>query len=103
MITTLVYYYEMTIASQKTYMRKVLIDWKFKNFLDILIPYLRASLYSTKIKEQTRKLATDSSKYRFKVVDKTKQVSSKHCFELADEKAGQKGFKMIKPHPIRYI
>ncbi|HGJ5813436.1 TPA: hypothetical protein ACJWO8_000520 [Streptococcus pneumoniae] len=34
-----------------------------------------------KIKEQTRKLATGCSKHRFEVVDKTDEVSSKHCFE----------------------
>ncbi|CMV53960.1 chlorohydrolase [Streptococcus pneumoniae] len=37
-----------------------------------------------KIKEQTRKLATGCSKHRFEVVDKTDEVSSKHCFEVAD-------------------
>ena len=37
-----------------------------------------------KIKEQTRKLAVDSSKHCFEVVDKTDKVSSKHCFEVAD-------------------
>ncbi|SNE84953.1 chlorohydrolase [Streptococcus pneumoniae] len=46
-----------------------------------------------KIKEQTRKLAAGCSKYRFavvdgtdycfEVVDKTDEVSSKHCFEVA--------------------
>ena len=35
-----------------------------------------------KIKEQTRKLATDSSKHCFEVVGRTDQVSSKHCFEV---------------------
>ncbi|SNK36153.1 hypothetical protein [Streptococcus pneumoniae] len=47
--------------------------------------------YSIKIKKQTRKLGTDCSKHRFKVVDrtdevssKTDEVSSKHCFEVAD-------------------
>ncbi|WP_180738785.1 hypothetical protein [Streptococcus pneumoniae] len=43
-----------------------------------------SSLYSIKIKEQTRKLATGCSKHRFEVVDKTDEVSSKHCFEVAD-------------------
>ncbi|AGZ48644.1 hypothetical protein PC1195_19390 [Streptococcus pneumoniae] len=43
-----------------------------------------SSLYSMKIKEQTRKLATGCSKHRFEVVDKTDEVSSKHCFEVAD-------------------
>jgi len=37
-----------------------------------------------KIKEQTRKLAADCSKYSFEVADKTDEVSSKHCFEVAD-------------------
>ncbi|HGQ8954552.1 TPA: hypothetical protein ACL2TW_001195, partial [Streptococcus pneumoniae] len=45
---------------------------------------LPSSLYSMKIKEQTRKLATGCSKHRFEVVDKTDEVSSKHCFEVAD-------------------
>ncbi|MDA5272934.1 hypothetical protein BM521_00085 [Streptococcus pneumoniae] len=43
-----------------------------------------SSLYSMKIKEQTRKLATGCSKHRFEVVDKTDEVSSKHCFEVVD-------------------
>ncbi|WP_050211538.1 hypothetical protein [Streptococcus pneumoniae] len=37
-----------------------------------------------KIKEQTRKLAVDCSKYSFEVADKTDEVSSKHCFEVVD-------------------
>ncbi|WP_088789727.1 hypothetical protein [Streptococcus pneumoniae] len=37
-----------------------------------------------KIKEQTRKLATGCSKRRFEVVDRTDEVSSKHCFEVVD-------------------
>ncbi|WP_265092878.1 hypothetical protein [Streptococcus pneumoniae] len=36
-----------------------------------------------KIKEQTRKLAVGCSKH---CVDKTDEVSSKHCFEVADDK-----------------
>ncbi|WP_462458907.1 hypothetical protein [Streptococcus pneumoniae] len=32
-----------------------------------------------KIKEQTRKLAAGCSKHRFEVVDRTDEVSSKHC------------------------
>ncbi|CJM00641.1 chlorohydrolase [Streptococcus pneumoniae] len=71
------------------------------------ILFVKRSLYSMKIKEQTRKLAagcskycfevvdrtdevsskrTDevSSKYCFEVVDRTDEVSSKHCFEVAD-------------------
>ncbi|BEL32122.1 TPA: hypothetical protein ACL70R_000417 [Streptococcus pneumoniae] len=47
-----------------------------------------SSLYSMKIKEQTRKLATGCSKHRFEVVDKTDEVSSKHCFEVADIRQG---------------
>ncbi|EDK68875.1 chlorohydrolase [Streptococcus pneumoniae 27] len=43
-----------------------------------------ALLYSMKIKEQTRKLAVDCSKYSFEVADKTDEVSSKHCFEVVD-------------------
>ncbi|PLA04660.1 hypothetical protein CYK16_00310 [Streptococcus oralis subsp. dentisani] len=42
-------------------------------------------LYSMKIKEQTRKLATGCSKHCFEIVDKTDEVSSKHCFEVVDE------------------
>ncbi|WP_050255932.1 hypothetical protein [Streptococcus pneumoniae] len=38
-----------------------------------------------KIKEQTRKLATGCSKHRFEVVDKTDEVSSKHCLRLRIE------------------
>ncbi|CIU90731.1 hypothetical protein [Streptococcus pneumoniae] len=38
-----------------------------------------------KIKEQTRKLAVDCSKYSFEVADKTDEVSSKQCFEVVDE------------------
>ncbi|OZS35691.1 hypothetical protein CIT24_00720 [Streptococcus pneumoniae] len=34
-----------------------------------------------KIKEQTRKLAAGCSKHCFEVVDRTDEVSSKHCFE----------------------
>ncbi|WP_449161456.1 hypothetical protein [Streptococcus sp.] len=37
-----------------------------------------------KIKEQTRKLAVGCSKYIFEVVDRTDEVSSKYCFEVAD-------------------
>ena len=37
-----------------------------------------------KIKEQTRKLAAGYSKNCSEVVDKTDEVSSKHCFEVAD-------------------
>ncbi|PLV95831.1 hypothetical protein AZJ14_06485 [Streptococcus pneumoniae] len=37
-----------------------------------------------KIKEQTRKLAVDCSKYSFEVADKSDEVSSKHCFEVVD-------------------
>ncbi|MFT0791060.1 hypothetical protein QM962_10120 [Streptococcus hohhotensis] len=37
-----------------------------------------------KIKEQTRKLATDCSKHCFEVADRTDEVSSKHCFEVVD-------------------
>ncbi|CMV99075.1 chlorohydrolase [Streptococcus pneumoniae] len=36
-----------------------------------------------KIKEQTRKVA-GCSKYSFEIADKTDEVSSKHCFEVAD-------------------
>ncbi|WP_225208782.1 hypothetical protein [Streptococcus pneumoniae] len=45
---------------------------------------MKRSLYSMKIKEQTRKLAAGCSKHCFEVVDKTDDVSSRHCFEVAD-------------------
>ncbi|CMZ18173.1 chlorohydrolase [Streptococcus pneumoniae] len=48
------------------------------------ILFVKRSLYSMKIKEQTRKLATGCSKHRFEVVDKTDEVSSKQCFEVVD-------------------
>ena len=38
-----------------------------------------------KINEQTRKLAIDSSKHCFEVVDRTDEVSSKHVFEVVDK------------------
>ncbi|MFS9250678.1 hypothetical protein QM444_06110 [Streptococcus mitis] len=38
-----------------------------------------------KIKAQTRKLAAGCSKQRFEVLDRTDEVSSKHCFEVVDE------------------
>jgi len=37
-----------------------------------------------KIKEQTRKLTVGCSKQCFEVVDRTDEVSSKYCFEVAD-------------------
>jgi len=37
-----------------------------------------------KIKEQTGKLAAGCSKHNFEVIDKTDEVNSKHCFEVAD-------------------
>ena len=37
-----------------------------------------------KIKEQTRKLAAGCSKQCFEVVERTDEVSSKYCFEVAD-------------------
>ena len=48
------------------------------------ILFLKRSLYSMKIKEQTRKLAAGCSKQRFEVVDRTDEVSSKYYFEVAD-------------------
>ena len=42
-------------------------------------------LYSMKIKEQTRKLAAGWSNHCFEVVDKTDEVSSKHCLRLQIE------------------
>ena len=43
------------------------------------------SIYSMKIKEQTRKLDAGCSKQYFEVVDRTDEVSSKHCFEAVDK------------------
>ena len=48
------------------------------------ILFLKRSLYSMKIKEQTRKLAAGCSKQHFEVVDRTDEVSSKYYFEVAD-------------------
>ncbi|ACO23472.1 chlorohydrolase [Streptococcus pneumoniae] len=48
------------------------------------ILFVKRSLYSMKIKEQTRKLAAGCSKHCFEVVDKTDDVSSKQCFEVVD-------------------
>ena len=51
-----------------------------------------------KIKEQTRKLAADCSKYCFEVVDKTDEVNSKHCFEVVDrtdEVSSKHGFEVV--------
>ena len=55
------------------YFRSDLFDQSYTSFL-----------YSTKIKEQTRKLTAGYSKYSFEVADKTDEVSSKHCFEVVD-------------------
>ncbi|CJM38713.1 chlorohydrolase [Streptococcus pneumoniae] len=49
------------------------------------ILFVKRSLYSMKIKEQTRKLAAGCSKHCFEVVDRTDEVSSKHGFEVVDE------------------
>ncbi|CAG5414412.1 chlorohydrolase [Streptococcus pneumoniae] len=40
-----------------------------------------------KIKDQTRKLATGCSN---KVVDRTDEVSSKHCFEVVDREVADR-------------
>jgi len=48
------------------------------------ILFLKRSLYSMKIKEQTRNLAAGCSKHCFEVVDKTDEVSSKQCFEVVN-------------------
>ena len=40
------------------------------------ILFLKRSLYSMKIKEQTRKLAAGCSKHCFEVVDRTDEVSN---------------------------
>ena len=50
---------------------------------ELPILFLKRSLYSMKIKEQTRKLAAGCSKHGFEVVDRTDEVSSKYCFEVA--------------------
>ena len=55
------------------YFRSDLFDQSYTSFL-----------YSTKIKEQNRKLTAGCSKYSFEVADKTDEVSSKHCFEVVD-------------------
>ena len=46
---------------------------------------VRRDLYSSKIKEQTRKLAERCSKHCFEVADRTDEVSSKHVFEVVDK------------------
>ena len=51
---------------------------------ELPILFLKRSLYSMKIKEQTSKLAAGFSKHGFEVVDETDEVSSKYCFEVAD-------------------
>ena len=49
-----------------------------------------STLYSMKIKEQTRKLGTACSKHNFEAADKTDKVTSKHCFEVGDRESEQK-------------
>ena len=44
------------------------------------ILFLKRSLYSMKIKEQTRKLAAGCSKHGFEVVDRTDEVSN-HTYD----------------------
>ena len=44
------------------------------------ILFLKRSLYSMKIKEQTRKLAAGCSKHGFEVVDETDEVSN-HTYD----------------------
>ena len=46
------------------------------------ILFLKRSLYSMKIKEQTRKLAAGCSKQCFEVVDRTDEVSN-HTYDKA--------------------
>ncbi|EDK69469.1 hypothetical protein F1712_04170 [Streptococcus pneumoniae] len=41
-------------------------------------------LHSMEIEKQTRKLAAGCSKHCFEVVNRTDEVSSKYCFEVAD-------------------
>ena len=50
----------------------------------VLQQFATFNLNSMKIKEQTRKLAAGCSKQCFEVVDRTDEVSSKYCFEVAD-------------------
>ncbi|COK83791.1 chlorohydrolase [Streptococcus pneumoniae] len=62
------------------------------------ILFVKRSLYSVKIKEQTRKLAAGCSKHSFEVVDKTDEVSSKHGFEVVDETdevSSKHGFEVV--------
>ena len=65
----------------------------FQSFLLSIIPYFLQrrkynqyfhNWYSMKIKEQTWKLAVGWSKQCFEVVNRTDEVSSKYCFEVAD-------------------
>ena len=56
------------------YFRSDLFDQSYTSFL-----------YSTKIKEQNRKLTAGCWKYSFEVADKTDEVSSKHGFEVVDK------------------
>ena len=51
----------------------------------VLQQFATLNLYSMKIKEQTRKLATGYPKQCVEVVDRTDEVSSKHGFEVVDE------------------
>ena len=51
---------------------------------ELPILFLKRSLYSMKIKKQTRRLAAGCSKHGFEVVDETDEVSSEYCFEVAD-------------------
>ena len=46
---------------------------------------VRRDLYSSKTKEQTRKLVEGCSKHCFEVADRTDEVSSKHVFEVVDK------------------
>ncbi|CJL20500.1 chlorohydrolase [Streptococcus pneumoniae] len=62
------------------------------------ILFVKRSLYSMKIKEQTRKLAAGCSKHSFEVVDETDEVSSKHGFEVVDETdevSSKHGFEVV--------
>ena len=59
---------------------------------------LSDSLYSMKIKKQTRKLAAGCSKHGFEVMDRTDEVSSRHSFEVAnktDEVSSKHGFEVV--------
>ena len=70
-------------APRKKYCKVAILFSRLFCLILVSINYIW-TLYSMKIKEQTRKLAAGCSKHCFEVVDKTDEVSSKHCFEVVD-------------------